>query len=356
MNSLFAANHRLNPKSQKDNDSDGGSDSDMGGHARGSRHRRKNRRGSNDSSTDSSSNEAGDLYRIKKKKDKKLRRDANLTISSPMALGLRWLINDDPTTAASIEKAVLLRAIKPNSTTIEMVYKNINLLSWDHPLIVATNYRMFAHQVQHFIERRKRDKAARLSSSGQQVITMMIIDALKMTPDSLLKVMNAFWNKDPSGLSICDGYILQRPVFTTDPANTSRSLVRLDGLCIGYNFHGAGCNNNDCPYGHYCAFHKESQQQHGSMRCQLNPNKWKSNNRNNNNRRGGGNYRGRNKSPRNHNNRYQQHHHNQYNQWQGPPDHQQQYYQNQQQFQQQFQQIPPQNQGNKDRFFGGYRK
>lgn len=319
------------------------------------RHGRKKRDESDSSSDDA---EQSGLHRMKRKKEKKARRDSALSISNPMALGLKYLINEDASKAASVEKAVLLRAIKPGSITIEQVFKNPGLLRWDHPLILATTRRMFAHEIQYLMHRGKQNKAQQLSTIAAQLLFMMVDDTIHVSPDAALAAMNAFWDKDPSGFSILDRYQSQRDSYTNNPANRSLNIARLDGLCIGYNFHYEGCNNSDCQYGHYCAFHQSEKVQHPTMRCNDNPNKWKpkpnrSNNNNYNNRKGG---RGKPRRNNNHYNNNRGWNNNNYYQQQ------QQYPPNQYPHQFQAQQPPypypffPQfaannPQGNKDRFF-----
>ena len=295
MNLLFFK-PRGHTSNQNDKDRRGrGKDPDMDQPPR-RRHHGKPRGSTEDTDSSSDDAEQSGLYRLKKKREKKLRRDATLAITSPMALGLKYLINEDSSRASAMERAVLLRAIKPGSTTIEQVYKNPALLRWDHPLILATTTRMFSHEIEYAVQRGKQMRAQQLAASGQELVMLLITDQLRVTPDALLASMNALWNRDPSGLSICDTYKADRAAFTTDPSNRSVNIARLDGLCIGYNFHYEGCNNSDCQYGHYCAFHPASKVQHPTMRCNDNPNRWKSksnkkpnnNNYNNRNNRGRG--------------------------------------------------------------------
>lgn len=361
MNGLFYRPHQQSPHQQDQDRRGGGRDSDM---LQASRRRHQKPRGSADD-TDSSSDDAeqSGLRKMKKKREKKLRRDASLAITSPMALGLKYLVNEDASRASAMERAVLLRAIKPGSITIDQVYKNPGLLRWDHPLILATTARLFSHEIQHAIQRGKRARAQQLSGVGQELMMLLITDQLRVNPDALLKSMNALWERDPSGLSICDAYKADRAAFTTDPSNRSDNIARLDGLCIGYNFHYEGCNNSDCQYGHYCAFHQSSKQQHSSMRCNDNPNKWKKSKKPSNphyNRNKGG--RGRGYNNRRYNNNWGNnapwgYHHNNMNTWMHHP--QYPYHPNQMN-PSQFQGHPAPNTapGNKDRFFnpGGGKK
>ena len=308
---------------------------------------------------------SSDILRIKKKKEKKLRRDASLLISSPLALGLKYLTTESAARAASYESAILLRAIKPNTTTLPMVLKNDKLLKWDAVLVLNSVKKMFSHQTKHFKHHNMKNKASSLKSMSSNIKDMMIEDLMLMSPLAMYAVMTAFWTQDPTGLKIQKHYVAQRPSFTTDPNNRIRNLANLSGLCIGYNFKLEGCNITDCPYGHYCAFHPTEQLQHPSMRCTQNHNLWKKRNYNNNNRRGRG--RGRN----NYNHRNNQYHNNRYNQYQNNyhyPAYSQQppypQYPPPQQYPpcdpnqcppNQFPPAPPNNnpRGNKDRFFKG---
>lgn len=349
MHSLFRPNKKHPPNSNRNDNDQDDEDSDMDD----SPPKRKPRRGSRAKESDSSSDDAeqSSLFDIKKKKDKKARRDTTLAITSPMALGLKWLVNDNPTTSALVEQAVLLRAIKPNTTTIEMVYKNPNLLDWDHPLIISVNKKMFEKQSRHYHQRRKFNKSARIAQGGMAVIGMLMDDQLLVTPKALYTVMNAYWTKFPSSARIYDGYHHNRTSFTTNPANRSRNIARIQGLCIGYNFHWDGCQNTDCPYAHNCAFHQNEQLQHCSMRCTDNPNKWKPRRQKNN--KGG---KGRGRGNRNY---YNRGHYNQGpNQWQQPPNFQpHQHHQHHNNPNQMWGFNPNQFQGgNKDRFFHQQRK
>lgn len=235
------------------------------------------------------------MVRIKKKKEKKLRRDANLMISSPLALGLKYLTTESAARAATYEQAILLRAIRPNSTTLPQILKNDKLLNWDTILVLNAVKRMFQHQQKHYQHHDLQAKADKLAIMANEIKDMMIEDLLIITAAAMYAVMTAFWTQDPSGMKILKNYNDQRAIFTTDPNNRVRNIASLSGLCIGYNFKFEGCNIQDCPYGHYCAFHTTERLQHPSMRCSSNPNRWKAKrpnygNQHGNGRRGKGRY------------------------------------------------------------------
>ena len=225
-------------------------------------------------------------------------------ISSPLALGLKYLTTESAARAATYEQAILLRAIRPNSTTLPQVLKNDKLLNWDPLLVLNAVKRMFQHQQKHYQHHDSNSKADKLASMANEIKDMMIEDLLIITPSAMYAVMTAFWTQDPSGMKILQSYTDQRAIFTTDPNNRVRNIASLSGLCIGYNFKFEGCNIQDCPYGHYCAFHPTERIQHPSMRCSNNPNRWKAKkpnygNQYGNGRRGKGRF---NKHYNNHNN------------------------------------------------------
>ena len=345
---------------QPENKDDGsGSDSDHE-HGPHRRHRKKHRHSDSDSSSDDA--ESTDIVRIKKKKEKKLRRDANLSITSPLALGLKYLTTESAARAASYEQAILLRAIRPNNTTLPQILKNDKLIKWDDMLVLNAVKKLFSHQVKHLRYHKLKDKASKLYSMGRDVNIMMMEDLLLITATAMYAVMTALWTQDPSGMKICERSQVQSPAFTTDPNNRVRNLADLSGLCIGFNFKFDGCSNPDCPYLHICAFHPTEQLQHPSMRCTKNPNRWKSKKSNNNNNYNNNSRRGRGRHHQHHHNNHNHNNHNNYNNWpnQYPP-----YYP--QQFtpfvHNQFPQLPPNQyppippndnnpRSNKDRFFG----
>ena len=55
--------------------------------------------------------------------------------------------------------------------------------------------------------------------------------------------------------------------------NPQKSIARLTGHCIGYNFKSE-CESTSCESLHSCLHHNEPQQ-HKTMLCIQNPNKWK---------------------------------------------------------------------------------
>ena len=330
----------------------------------GSDHDRPHRKHHSDSgsSASESNNSDTDIVRIKKKKEKKLRRDASLMISSPLALGLKYLTTESAARAATYEQAILLRAIRPNSTTLPQILKNDKLLNWDPLLVLNAVKRMFQHQQKHYQHHDLRAKADKLAIMASQIKDMMIEDLLIITASAMYAVMTAFWTQDPSGMLILNNYIEQRAIFTTDPNNRVRNLASLSGLCIGYNFKFEGCNVQDCPYGHYCAFHTTERLQHPSMRCSSNPNRWKAKRPNYGNQHGNGRWgKGR------HNKHHHGHGHYGRNNWPHPYPFAPQYNPNQNypQFPPNYPQfhpnLGPQNpypinnnpndRGNKDRFF-----
>ena len=57
----------------------------------------------------------------------------------------------------------------------------------------------------------------------------------------------------------------------SEPQNKQKSLARVTSYCIGYK---ADCDDQSSGYANYCLLHNKPQQ-HKTMSCSSNPNKWK---------------------------------------------------------------------------------
>ena len=174
--------------------------------------RRRKKKDNSDSSSSSSEDELqSDLYRIHLKKENKLRKDITIAVNSPLALGLKYLSTDNIARASSNESAILLRAIKPNSTTLNMVLKNDKLLEWDHPLILVSVKAVLIHQINLLKTKRKNKLADKILSDGKNLMWELIDDQILLTPKSVYAVFNALFTKDTHYTSIFDNYMQERP-------------------------------------------------------------------------------------------------------------------------------------------------
>ena len=78
------------------------------------------------------------LHRINQKKEKKLNKDGNIVVSSPLTLGLKCLTTDDLAGAGTCETSVSLRAAKSMVARITTIGKSEKSLDLNHPLTVLS--------------------------------------------------------------------------------------------------------------------------------------------------------------------------------------------------------------------------
>ena len=236
------------------------------------RRRRKNSK-TDPSSSSSEDDLASDLKRINDKKDKKLNKDITTSVNTPLSLGLKYLITDDVARAPANETAILLRAIKPVTATMTAVLKNDRLLDWDHMLVLNAIQSMLEHQIDALRARKKHKLADKLDDDRKELMCTLIKDQLLTTPKTMHATFNALFTKDHHFTNILNLYTQQRDHITAQPENRQKSISRITGHCIGYNFKSE-CENTSCGYLHHCLLHNEPHQ-HKTMLCNNNPNKWK---------------------------------------------------------------------------------
>ena len=290
--SFFKKPNDSKPDNNKNNDTDGdNSEIDPP-----KRRRRKNDTDSSSSSSSSEDDLVSDLQRISDKKERKLRKDITVSVNTPLSLGLKYLITDNIARAASNESAILLRSIKPVTATMPNVLKNDRLLDWDHPLILAAIKAILEHHINSLRSRKKEKLADKLQRDTNTLICLLVEDQLLLTPKALHATFNALFTRDHHFTDVLNLYKQQRETILSEAVNRQKSISRLTGHCIGYNFK-AECENTSCGFLHSCILHNEPQQ-HKTMKCTDNPCRWKKPpfkpNDNRNNRRRG----------RNRNNRY----------------------------------------------------
>ena len=214
------------------------------------------------------------------KRDKKLLKDLAYSVQHPLALGIKQLTTSNPSRASRYTKAVLLRAKKPRTTTLQQILRNDNLLHWDHPLLTVTIKEMMQVQANLFRSQNQLDLANKMINDMKDLLVMLAEDQFILTPDAIYGAINALLAADPSMATITENYRIRRNELAGDHVNVQQSLHRITGACIGYNFKFRGCENNTCSYEHCCLLHSDKQY-HKTMECPDNPNKWKKRNDNN---------------------------------------------------------------------------
>ena len=214
------------------------------------------------------------MHRINRRKERKLKKEITVAVTTPLALGLKYLITENAARSRSYEKAILLRAIKPRTTNIQQILKNDKLIRWDHPLLNAVIKIMYRHQISTLKDRNKTSVANKLEQDLEDLLKLLAEDELLLTPESVYSIFNSLFTRNPEYVQVLKMYTTQRPQFLAEQQNRSSSIARVTGYCIGYNFKMDGCANTNCPFYHRCIFHNEIQQ-HQSMQCSDNPNRWK---------------------------------------------------------------------------------
>ena len=242
-----------------------------------------------------------DFATMQYKKEKKLNKDITTAVNTPLALTLKYFTSDNPVRAAANEAAVLLRAKKPGSATLYAILKNDKLIKWDHPLLLVSIISAYKHHADIYDQKGYNDLSKKLILDMKELVIMMAEDQILLPPDYMTGVMNSLLSKDAYLYRVLDLYKQSRSDFVAS-ANRQRSIARLDGYCIGYNFKGSCDNGPTCNYWHYCLLHNDHQP-HATMECSDNPNRnkikknnYKNNYNNNyyyNNYRGRGRGRGR---------------------------------------------------------------
>jgi len=252
------------------------------------------------------------LAALTAKRNKRLQRELTYSVQNPLALGLKQLTQTNASRAARYEKAILLRAKKPRTTSMQQVLKNDSLLEWDHPLLMITIKEMIQYQADQYIASGQQSMAQKLMWDIRELIMMLAEDQFILSPKAIYGALNSILAADPLMTNIADNYRARRMELVGDHVNVQRSIARITGYCIGYNFKFGGCDFNNCGYKHSCLLHDDDRF-HKTMDCPENPNRWKPKNRKNPRRFQSGNNNNYNRRNRYNNNNYNQRNRNNYN-------------------------------------------
>ena len=151
--------------------------------------------------------------------------------------------------------------------------KNDRLLDWDHILVINSMQSILEHQIDALRTRKKIKLANKLDENRKDLTCALVKDQLLTTPKTIHATFNALFTKDHHFTNIFNLHGQQRGHITGQPQNRQKSISRMTGHCSGYNFKSE-CENTSCGYLHHCSLHNK-QQQHKTMLCNDNPNKWK---------------------------------------------------------------------------------
>ena len=209
-------------------------------------------------------------------------------ITCPMSAALHALTSSDPADALAMEKAIVLRAKKPQSTTLEQIYRNPALLKWDHGLVLACVQAQFDLEIARLKTKQtpiETTMATSLEHSLDKLSGRLIRDQLKISAPAMATSLSSMFTADPSMLTIHSQYERSRLIMMNDPENRVDSIARIDGICIRFNIKN-DCFSDNCGYEHRCIICGDAS--HGAWKCVKNPHRWdpsklrKRNNNNNN--------------------------------------------------------------------------
>ena len=143
-------------------------------------HRRvnsNNNKNNNDDDNNSSSDDLSTvLAKVTAKRNKKLQRDLTYSVQNPLALGIKQLTMTNASRAARYEKAILLRAKKPRTTTMQQILRDDSLLEWDHPLLTITIKEMLQYQADQYKASNQLLLAQKLLNDMEDLLVMLAED------------------------------------------------------------------------------------------------------------------------------------------------------------------------------------
>ena len=148
----------------------------------------KNDVSSSDDDDDDYDDLRSDMHRINRKREKKLLKDITVAVSTPLALGLKYLLTERTARSQSYEAAILLRAIKPVTTDIQQILKNDKLIEWDHPLLTAVIRALYHHHIDVLESRGKTAIASKLKTDLVNLLDLLAEDQLLLTPAAVYSV------------------------------------------------------------------------------------------------------------------------------------------------------------------------
>lgn len=245
--------------------------------------RRKRREDDTNSDSDSSHNllssteSDNELDKIKRKRDKKLYKDTKLMVNSPFALAIRNAINRDPVRSKAVEAAFIARTARPRTTTIQMIYKDVSKIRWDHPALEATfggqvNYQMEIFRGKDTEKYKLRRRT--LQKEYSELRELLEQDKILINAQALFVILDSLWMQHTNMIGILGAYKEIRKSFLSIPENQCHLIGRLHGFCFGFNYRMEGCKNTNCSFWHYCPGHQAVKLPHPFMKCPDNANRW----------------------------------------------------------------------------------
>ena len=214
-----------------------------------------------------------EIDRIKRIKEKKLRKDSSLMVNSPLALALKNAIHRDPARSRAVESAIIARAKRPNTTTINMILKDEARLAWDHELLdLASSAQVYTQSL--IFKQSDRNKEKSLHKQYYELKQLLDQDKILVNPQALHTILSSLITRHSNLLGILKAYKDMRPTLLQSPQNLQATSGKLAGLCYAYHFKIGGCRNPNCPYYHFCPLHPAERITHPMMGCAMNSARW----------------------------------------------------------------------------------
>lgn len=225
----------------------------------------------------SSTDSENELDKLKRKKEKKLNKDTKLMVNSPFAVAIKKAINRDPARSRAVEAAFIARTARPRTTTINMIYKDVSRVKWDHPALEASfGAQMNSELVklQNKSGEKYKQKHALLKAELSELRDLLEQDRILINAQALFIILDSLTMRNTNMIGLLDAYKEVRKSFLSIPDNLSLTIGRVHGFCFGYNLRMEGCKNTNCSYWHFCFNHQSKKLAHPFMKCPDNSNRW----------------------------------------------------------------------------------
>lgn len=205
---------------------------------------------------------------------KKQSRALNSMLTTPLAVCLHNLTQVESSDALAIERAVLLRAKKPATTTIQQIYRDPSIIVWDHPLILSCIQATFNIEITRLNmlnDEYAASTASTLTDHLGKITGRLLRDQLRIPAPALARSFASMMRKDPTLLTVRGQYEEARGPLMMDADQRLDNIYRTVGICWKYTVQDA-CRSDNCPLDHACLI---CGKHHPTVSCKHNATKWK---------------------------------------------------------------------------------
>ena len=205
---------------------------------------------------------------MKKKKEKKLRKDLLTAVSTPLALGLKLIITRNAPMAAIYKEAIMLRAKAPNKATFNSILKDEDALNWDWPMVMSAVLALYETEIINAQKSGKADKAIKLDGDCYNVLKSLVKDSLPIKPNASRGKWESVLQEHPKLSTAQKVFEAQRQSSLHVADNMNKCINYQMGICHDYYF--AKCDKANCPKLHACLMPHDTLQYHKARFCPLN--------------------------------------------------------------------------------------